>query len=194
MAAALTANEDFVRRLLPRLPAGVWSLSGFSVVWFGGIVIPLLAIILVSFFQGRGIRINIDPTFLQYERFFSYGGGNLLVRSVRIAGTITVIELLIAFPFALWLAKGCKNDMVRLLTFTCADRTVLSEPGSARHRLALGLGHQRGGQSGAAGDRRGGRAGDLADLLRVRRAFRLSRRLLPNHGMADLSLHQLDRQ
>ena len=40
------------------------------------------------------------------------------MRSVRIAGTITVIELLIAFPFALWLAKGCKNDMVRLLTFT----------------------------------------------------------------------------
>ena len=118
MATALPANDDFVRRLLPRLPAGVWSLSGFSVVWFGGIVIPLLAIILVSFFQGRGIRINIDPTFLQYERFFSYGGGDLLARSVRIAATITFIELLIAFPFALWLAKGCKNNTVRLLTFT----------------------------------------------------------------------------
>ena len=118
MAAALPANDDLIRRLLPRMPAGVWSLSGFSVVWFGGIVIPLLAIILVSFFQGRGIRINIDPTLLQYERFFSYGGVDLLSRSVRIAATITVIELLIAFPFALWLAKGCKNNTVRLLTFT----------------------------------------------------------------------------
>ena len=118
MAAALPANEDLIRRLVPRMPAGVWSLSGFSVVWFGGIVIPLLAIILVSFFQGRGIRINIDPTLLQYERFFSYGGVDLLSRSVRIAATITVIELLIAFPFALWLAKGCRNNTVRLLTFT----------------------------------------------------------------------------
>ena len=117
-AAAPTALEGFPRRLLPRLPAGVWSLSGFGVVWFGGIVIPLLAIILVSFLQGRGIRINVDPTFLQYERFFSYGGGELLGRSVRIAATITFIELLIAFPFALWLAKGCRNGTVRLLTFT----------------------------------------------------------------------------
>ncbi|MDE0390236.1 MAG: ABC transporter permease [Rhodospirillales bacterium] len=118
MAATLTANDDVMRRLLPRLPAGVWSLSGFTVVWFGGIVIPLLAIILVSFLQGRGIRINFDPSFLQYERFFSYGGSDLLARSVRIAATITFIELMIAFPFALWLAKGCKNNMVRLLTFT----------------------------------------------------------------------------
>ena len=107
-----------LRDFLPRLPAGVWSLSGFSLLWFGGIVLPLLAIIVVSFLQGRGLNIDFDPTFLQYEKFFSYGGGDMLARSVRIAGTVTLIELLLAFPFALWLAKGCKNNTVRLLTFT----------------------------------------------------------------------------
>jgi len=111
-------KSSVLRDYLPRLPAGVWSLSGFSLFWFGGIVLPLLAIIAVSFFQGRGLKINFDPTFLQYEKFFSYGGGEMLARSVRIAGVVTIIELLFAFPFALWLAKGCKNNTVRLLTFT----------------------------------------------------------------------------
>jgi len=104
--------------MLPRLPAGVWSISGFSLLWFGGVVVPLLGIIVVSFLQGRGININFEPTFLQYEKFFSYGGGDLLARSVRIAGTITLIELLAAFPFALWLAKGAKNPTLKLVTFT----------------------------------------------------------------------------
>ena len=104
--------------MTPRLPAGVWSISGFSLLWFAGVVVPLLGIIIVSFLQGRGIKINFDPTFLQYEKFFSYGGGDLLARSVRIAGTITLIELLVAFPFALWLAKGAKSQTVKLLTFT----------------------------------------------------------------------------
>ena len=107
-----------LRDFIPHLPAGVWSLSGFSLLWFGGIVLPLLAIILVSFLLGRGLNINFDPTIKQYERFFSYGGGDMLARSVRIAGTVTIIELLLAFPFALWLAKGCKNNTVKLLTFT----------------------------------------------------------------------------
>ena len=31
---------------------------------------------------------------------------------------MTVIELLLAFPFALWLAKGAKNQTLKLLTFT----------------------------------------------------------------------------
>ena len=120
MSSASNQDNTFAswRSLIPRLPAGIWSMSGFSLVWFGGIVIPLLAIIIVSFLQGRGIKINFDPTFLQYERFFSYGGGEMLARSVRIAGTVTLIELALAFPFALWLAKGCKNNTVRLLTFT----------------------------------------------------------------------------
>ena len=193
MAAALTANDDVLRRLLPRLPAGVWSLSGFTVVWFGGIVIPLLAIILVSFLQGRGIRINFDPTFLQYERFFSYGGSDLLARSVRIAATITFIELMIAFPFALWLAKGCRNNMVRLLTFTALTVPFFLSP-AARvivWRSVFGINGVV--NQALLGDRRGGRARDLADLLRVRRALRLSRRLLPDDGVADLSLHQPDR-
>lgn len=107
-----------MRQFVPRMPAGVWSLSGFSFLWFAGVVVPLIGIIIVSFLQGRGIRIHFDPTLQQYEKFFSYGGGELLVRSVRIAATITVLELLVAFPFALWLAKGAKNQTVKLLTFT----------------------------------------------------------------------------
>ena len=116
--AARGSDAFSLRRFVPRLPAGVWSLSGFSFLWFAGIVLPLLAIIVVSFLQGRGLKIFFEPTLLSYEKLFSYGGGKLLARSVRIAATITLFELLVAFPFALWLAKGAKNQTLKLLTFT----------------------------------------------------------------------------
>ncbi|MGD9538179.1 MAG: ABC transporter permease [Alphaproteobacteria bacterium] len=119
MSAAGHRREDWTaRRLLPRLPAGVWSLSGFTFLWFFGIVVPLIGIVLFSFLQTKGVKVQWDFTVKAYERLFFYGGGPLLERTIRIAATMTVIELLLAFPFALWLAKSCKNQSLRLLTFT----------------------------------------------------------------------------
>ena len=111
MAAAVPQRrEDWApRRLLPRLPAGIWSLSGFTFLWFFGIVVPLIGIVLFSFLQTKGIKVQWDFTIKSYERLFFYGGGPLLERTIRIAATMTAVELLLAFPFALWLAKSAKN-------------------------------------------------------------------------------------
>ncbi len=128
--AAPGANALSLRRFVPRLPAGVWSLTGFSFLWFAGIVLPLLAIIVVSFLQGRGIKIFFEPTLQSYEKLFSYGGGNLLARSVRIAATVTLFEFLVAFPFALWLAKRANNQTLKLLTFTALTVPFFLGPSS----------------------------------------------------------------
>lgn len=112
------AQGLFGRRLLPSLPGGIWTLSGFTTFWLLAVVLPLIGIVIFSLLQTKGIKIRWDWGFHSYERLFSYGGGQLLERTIRIAATMTVIELLIAFPFALWLAKGAQNQTIKLLTFT----------------------------------------------------------------------------
>lgn len=106
------------RRLLPNLTGGIWTLSGFTTFWFLAVVLPLIGIVIFSFLQTKGIRVRWDWSFEAYEKLFFYGGGQLLERTIRIAATMTIIELLLAFPFALWLAKGARNRTIKLLTFT----------------------------------------------------------------------------
>ncbi len=118
MALAEHAAGMKLRQFLPRLSVGIWSLSGFTFLWVIGIVVPLLGILLFSFLQTKGIKVQWDLTIKAYEKLFFYGGGPLIGRTIRIAATMTVIELLLAFPFALWLAKGAKNQNLKLITFT----------------------------------------------------------------------------
>ena len=118
MALAASTSATSLRRLLPNLPAGIWSLSGFTFLWFVGIVVPLIGILVFSFLQTKGLKIDWNLSIKAYEKLFFYGGGPLIGRTVRIAATMTVIELLLAFPFALWLAKGARNQTLKLLTFT----------------------------------------------------------------------------
>lgn len=118
MALADTSTSFHLRRLLPNLPAGIWSVSGFTLLWMLGIVVPLIGILVFSFLQTKGIKVQWDLTIKAYERLFFYGGGPLIGRTIRIAATMTAIELLLAFPFALWLAKGAKNQTMKLLIFT----------------------------------------------------------------------------
>lgn len=118
MAVADTSTPFNLRHLLPNLPAGIWSVSGFTLLWMLGIVVPLIGILVFSFLQTKGIKVQWDLTIKAYERLFFYGGGPLIGRTIRIAATMTAIELLLAFPFALWLAKGAKNQTMKLLIFT----------------------------------------------------------------------------
>lgn len=118
MALADTSTPFSLRRLRPNLPAGIWSVSGFTLLWMLGVVVPLIGILVFSFLQTKGIKVQWDLTIKAYERLFFYGGGPLIGRTIRIAATMTAIELLLAFPFALWLAKGAKNQTMKLLIFT----------------------------------------------------------------------------
>ena len=44
--------------------------------------------------------------------------------------TVTLFELLVAFPFALWLAKGARNQTLKLLTFTALTVPFFLSPAS----------------------------------------------------------------
>ena len=77
----------FGGRLLPRLPGGIWTLGGFTTFWFLAVVLPLIGIVIFSFLQSKGVKIQWDWSFTAYQKLFFYGGGNLLERTIRIAAT-----------------------------------------------------------------------------------------------------------
>ena len=90
---------------------------GLTAVWVAAVVVPLIFIVIFSFFQTRGIRVVFEPTLDAYRSVILEAGAPVVVRTIRICGLVTILELLLAFPFALWLAKASKNHRLRLLTF-----------------------------------------------------------------------------
>ena len=107
-----------VKGLLVWRPSSDWPVYGFTTVWVLGVLAPLMLLILFSFLKTRGVQFLFEPTLQAYKDIFEFAGWPVVLRSLRIAATVTVIELLIAFPFALWLAKGTRSDLVRLTIFT----------------------------------------------------------------------------
>ena len=99
-------------------PTSHWTVYGFTTVWVLGVLVPLMLLVLLSFLKTRGVQFLFEPSLRAYEDIFEYAGWPVILRSLRIAATVTAIELLIAFPFALWLAKGTRSDAVRLTMFT----------------------------------------------------------------------------
>jgi ABC-type spermidine/putrescine transport system permease subunit I len=92
-------------------------LAGFVALWTINVVIPLIFAAAFSFLQSKGLSVVVRPTLLAYDQLFSHLGGDVIARTVRVAATVTAIELLLAFPFALWLAKIAKSPVLKLATF-----------------------------------------------------------------------------
>jgi spermidine/putrescine transport system permease protein len=91
---------------------------GFLVLWTAMVVLPLLVIVYFSFLQMRSYRVVYEPTLATWQSLIESGRWLSAVRTLRVAFTVTVIELLLAFPFALWLAKGCKSKPIKAAIVT----------------------------------------------------------------------------
>jgi ABC-type spermidine/putrescine transport system permease subunit I len=90
----------------------------FLAAWSILVILPLLVIVLFSFLQVKYYRVVYDPTLATWESLIDSGRWIAAVRTLRVGITMTVIELLLAFPFALWLAKGCKSKPAKALIIT----------------------------------------------------------------------------
>jgi ABC-type spermidine/putrescine transport system permease subunit I len=114
--------------------------GAFVAVWILGVAIPLVGLLVASFLRTRGIHFVWQPTFDAYLSLIEYGNIDVLLRSLRIAATIAVIELLVAYPFALWLAKVVRSRRLKLMTFVALSVPFFLSP-SARTfvwRIVLG--------------------------------------------------------
>jgi ABC-type spermidine/putrescine transport system permease subunit I len=68
--------------------------------------------------RANAAGISFAFTLDAYAEIFSTGRWQVTARTVRIAATVTADLLLIAFPFALWLAKGVRSPVVKLVVWT----------------------------------------------------------------------------
>jgi len=136
-----------------RLDGGQALVAGFVTFWVLAVLVPVAALLLVAFLKTRGIAVLFEPSLAAYAAILQDFRLDILRRSIRITATITLIELLIAFPFALWLAKGLRNGWLKIATLvllvvpfflspaarTIVWRSILGRQGLVNNML-LGLG------------------------------------------------------
>ena len=112
-AATIVTRGAARRRRL--VPDARWPLPAFLVVWSVLVVVPLLVLLAFSFFQTRTFVTIYRPTLATWQDLFASGRFEVTLRTLRIALTVTLIELVIGFPFALWLAKGGAGKSTRAI-------------------------------------------------------------------------------
>src|ERR1700733_11499619 len=91
-----------MRTPLDRSP---WLLRSFLCVWLFVVIAPLVVLLVYSFFDSSNFMMIYKPSLKTWESIFTSGRFEVTVRTLRIALTVTLIELVLAFPSALWLAK-----------------------------------------------------------------------------------------
>ncbi len=109
--------SDQRKLALPKTATG-WFTLVFLSGWIGIVLVPLLIISVFSFFSIKQYQMVFEPTLATWTGLFESGRWTVVARTLQFAVTVTAIELLLAFPFALWLAKGCRSDRVRALIIT----------------------------------------------------------------------------
>lgn len=90
----------------------------FVLFWSAIVAFPLCLLFVYSFLEVRYFQLVWEPSLETWASIFDSGRWVTAVRTLRIALTVTAIELLIAFPFSLWLAKGCKSGRTKAFVLT----------------------------------------------------------------------------
>ena len=83
-----------------------WLVGPVLAVMAVGLVAPLIVMLGLTFVRSTIFGIDFTPTLANYQKLVDdsiYAA--LLLKSVRIAGSVTAIILLISYPVAYWLAK-----------------------------------------------------------------------------------------
>jgi spermidine/putrescine transport system permease protein len=116
--SGLTRKRTTLHVLAERLSPARLAVPGFLAAWAFFVIVPLLVIVVFSFFQVRSYQIVYEPSLATWQSLVDTGRWTVALRTLRVALTITVIELLLAFPFALWLAKGCRSKTLKAVIIT----------------------------------------------------------------------------
>jgi ABC-type spermidine/putrescine transport system permease subunit I len=87
-----------------RLVTGLWAL---------GVLLPILSLLVISFLRGRGIGFLWTLSLHAYSDILVGFRMEIILRTLRIVAVVTAIEFVLAFPFALWLAKGLRQGWTK---------------------------------------------------------------------------------
>lgn len=93
-------------------------LSAFVLLWTVLVILPLLLLVVYSFLTMDGFAVSWTFSLDTWAGLFESGRWSVTLRTLRFAVTITLLELLIAFPFAYWLSKQCRSKTVKAIVIT----------------------------------------------------------------------------
>jgi spermidine/putrescine transport system permease protein len=155
------AKDDTMSKLIPKfsgrggmrtpLDRSPWLIRSFLGVWLFVVIAPLAVLVAYSFFDSRNFMMVYKPTLKTWSGLFTSGRFEVTVRTLRIALTVTFIELLLALPSALWLAKGDCTKTTRAVVLALLTipffldqssriivwRGILDESGLINHVLMM---------------------------------------------------------
>jgi spermidine/putrescine transport system permease protein len=95
-----------------------WVIPLFLIGWGLLVILPLVILVCFSFFESRNFMMVYQPSLRTWTELFSSGRFEVMSRTIRVALGATAIDLLIGFPFALWLAKGAVTKQGRSIIIT----------------------------------------------------------------------------
>ena len=87
----------------------------FYAAWVLLVVIPVAALVVWPFLAYENYHFVFEPSLKSISSVLDSGRYQVTLRTLRIAATITVIELLIAVPFSIWLARGVQSPLRKAL-------------------------------------------------------------------------------
>lgn len=108
-----TRPKNKGRRSAFKIPASHLALWAICAIWTVLVIVPLIILFVYSFFSTEYFQTIYEPSLETWKGLFASGRWEVTLRTLRIALTVTLIELAIGFPFALWLAKGARSQMAR---------------------------------------------------------------------------------
>lgn len=97
------------------LPWARLSFGAITLAWFVIVIVPLVILFVYSFFTTEYFETVYKPSLKTWIGLFSSGRFEVTLRTLRIALTVTLIELAVGLPFALWLAKGQVGKLTRAI-------------------------------------------------------------------------------
>ena len=128
-----TARKNRIGALRARytnLFSGGWVVPAFVAAWVVIVILPLLIMVAHSFFEMKNYQVSYDASFETWDSLIDSGRWIAAVRTLRVVLVLTVVEFLIAFPFALWLAKVCKSKATKAVIITLLTIPFFLDPSS----------------------------------------------------------------
>ena len=95
-----------------------WLLTLFTAAWAMLLLLPLFLMFVYSFFTTSGFETDYSFSLETWHTLFESGRWRIGTRTLGVAVTVTAIIFVLAFPFALWLSKGCRSNGARTLILT----------------------------------------------------------------------------
>mgnify|MGYP001360779660 CR=1 FL=1 len=91
----------------------------------------MIGVMLMSFLQTRGLSVVWSLSFDAYYNIIDTGRLQVIMRTLQVAALVTIICFVVGFPFALWLAKRARSEMVKQFVWMCLTVPFFLDP-SAR--------------------------------------------------------------